>query len=69
MILSLLYFLREMIKITFLSLSGGQGKSTCSLFTAKRLAQKSPLLAIDVDPQASLTELAALEAEIAKFSD
>ena len=44
-----------MIKITFLSLSGGQGKSTCSLFTAKRLAQRQPILAIDVDPQASLT--------------
>lgn len=44
-----------MIKISFLSLSGGQGKSTCSVFTAKRLAQQYPLLAIDVDPQASLT--------------
>ncbi|EAZ88626.1 ParA family protein [Crocosphaera chwakensis] len=44
-----------MIKITFLSLSGGQGKSTCSLFTAKRLSKNSPVLTIDVDPQASLT--------------
>lgn len=51
----LLDLVREMIKITFLSLSGGQGKSTCSLFTAKRLAQLAPVLAIDVDPQASLT--------------
>ncbi len=44
-----------MIKLTFVSLSGGQGKSTCALFAAKRLGFSEPVLSVDVDPQASFT--------------
>ena len=43
------------IKIAITSLSGGQGKSTLSLFLARKLASIAPTLAIDTDPQHNLT--------------
>lgn len=42
-------------KIAITSLSGGQGKSTLSLFLARQLASIAPTLAIDTDPQHNLT--------------
>ena len=43
------------IKIAVTSLSGGQGKSTLSLFLARKLSTIAPTLAIDTDPQHNLT--------------
>lgn len=43
------------IKIAVTSLSGGQGKSTLSLFLARKLSAIAPTLAIDTDPQHNLT--------------
>ena len=43
------------IKIAITSLSGGQGKSTLSLFLARKLSHLAPTLAIDTDPQHNLT--------------
>lgn len=43
------------IKIAITSLSGGQGKSTLSLFLARRLSHIAPTLVIDTDPQHNLT--------------
>lgn len=45
-----------MLTISAISLSGGQGKSTVSLFLAKMLAEAGyTVLAIDADPQGNLT--------------
>lgn len=45
-----------MLKISSISLSGGQGKSSLVLFLAKKLASKGhSVLAIDADPQHSLS--------------
>lgn len=41
--------------ITIASLSGGQGKTTTAYFLARSLAENFRVLAIDADPQASLT--------------
>jgi chromosome partitioning protein len=47
-----------MLTISAISLAGGQGKTTTTLLTAKNLAQRGfKVLAIDADPQASLTFL------------
>lgn len=43
------------IKIAITSLSGGQGKSTLSLFLARKLSQIAPTLVVDTDPQHNLT--------------
>ena len=43
------------IKIAVTSLSGGQGKSTLSLFLARQLSAVAPTLVIDTDPQHNLT--------------
>ena len=43
------------LKIAVTSLSGGQGKSTLSLFLARKLSAIAPTLAIDTDPQHNLT--------------
>lgn len=45
-----------MFIVAISSLSGGQGKTTCSIFLGKYLAQKGiPTLLVDGDPQHSLT--------------
>lgn len=45
-----------MLKITTASFSGGQGKTTCTLFLGKKLAEKGyRVLLVDADPQANLT--------------
>ncbi|MFP3490536.1 AAA family ATPase, partial [Staphylococcus sp. SIMBA_130] len=42
----------------FLNFKGGSGKTTSSIHTAQRLALKGyRILAVDIDPQASLTSL------------
>ena len=43
------------LKIAVTSLSGGQGKSTLSLFLARKLSEIAPTLVIDTDPQHNLT--------------
>jgi len=53
-----------MITIAIASLSGGQGKTTTSLFLSRLLACKGyPTLAIDADPQHNLTTYMGLELE------
>ncbi|VEP15420.1 Cobyrinic acid a,c-diamide synthase (fragment) [Hyella patelloides LEGE 07179] len=47
--------------IAITSLSGGQGKSTLSLFLARRLSKEAPTLAIDTDPQHNLTTYLGVE--------
>lgn len=44
-----------MLTIAIASLSGGQGKSTTTLFLARKLASLYPTLVIDADPQHNLT--------------
>jgi chromosome partitioning protein len=51
-----------MIAVAIASLSGGQGKTTASLFLSRLLASRGyPTLAIDADPQHSLTTYLGLE--------
>lgn len=50
--------------ISCVSLAGGQGKTTCSLFTARYLAhQNQKVLLIDADPQSSLTTFLRFEVD------
>ncbi len=50
-----------MLTIAVASLSGGQGKSTTTLFLARKLAFLYPTLVIDADPQHNLTTYLGLE--------
>lgn len=50
-----------MLTIAIASLSGGQGKSTTTLFLARKLAFLYPTLVIDADPQHNLTTYLGLE--------
>jgi chromosome partitioning protein len=51
-----------MIAVAIASLSGGQGKTTASLFLSRLLASRGyPTLAIDADPQHNLTTYLGLE--------
>ena len=50
-----------MLTIAIASLSGGQGKSTTTLFLARKLASLYPTLVIDADPQHNLTTYLGLE--------
>ncbi len=52
-----------MLTIAIASLSGGQGKSTTTLFLARLLASLYPTLVIDADPQHNLTTYLGLELE------
>lgn len=52
-----------MLTIAITSLSGGQGKSTTSLFLARKLAKAYPTLVVDADPQHNLTTYLGLELE------
>lgn len=52
-----------MLTIAIASLSGGQGKSTTTLFLARKLAGLYPTLVIDADPQHNLTTYLGLELE------
>ncbi len=50
--------------ISAISLAGGQGKSTISLFLSRLLtAENSPVLLIDADPQSSLTTFLGFQVE------
>ena len=49
------------ITIAITSLSGGQGKSTLSLFLARKLSSIAPTLVIDTDPQHNLTTYLGVE--------
>ncbi|WP_013325575.1 ParA family protein [Gloeothece verrucosa] len=52
-----------MLILAIVSLSGGQGKTTCALFLGKRLAKEGwPTLVVDADPQHNLTTY--LEAKV-----
>ena len=50
-----------MLTIAIASLSGGQGKTTTTLFLARKLALSYPTLVIDADPQHNLTTYLGLE--------
>ncbi len=50
-----------MLTIAIASLSGGQGKTTTTLFLARKLALIYPTLVIDADPQHNLTTYLGLE--------
>ncbi|MGK7898676.1 MAG: ParA family protein [Xenococcus sp. (in: cyanobacteria)] len=50
-----------MLIIAVASLSGGQGKTTNTLFLARKLALTYPTLVIDADPQHNLTTYLGLE--------
>lgn len=53
-----------MLKLSLASLSGGQGKTTVSLFLGKLLAAKGlNVLLVDADPQASLTFYLGMEVQ------
>ncbi len=50
--------------LSFLNFKGGSGKTTSSIHTAQRLALKGyRVLAVDIDPQASLTSLFGFQPE------
>ena len=49
--------------LTIASLAGGQGKTATCYFVAKLLARTAPVLAIDADPQASLSFFLGHEVE------
>ncbi|MDD9729208.1 plasmid partitioning protein RepA [Mameliella sp. AT18] len=51
--------------LSFLNFKGGSGKTTSSIHTAQRLALKGyRVLAVDIDPQASLTTLFGYQPEV-----
>lgn len=51
--------------LSFLNFKGGSGKTTSAVHTAQRLAMKGyRVLAVDIDPQASLTSLFGFRPEI-----
>ncbi|AHD03439.1 chromosome partitioning protein ParA (plasmid) [Leisingera methylohalidivorans DSM 14336] len=51
--------------LSFLNFKGGSGKTTSSIHTAQRLALKGyRVLAVDIDPQASLTTLFGYRPEV-----
>ncbi|MCT7953444.1 ParA family protein [Ancylothrix sp. C2] len=61
-ILILVVYIYAMITVAIASLSGGQGKTTASLFLSRRLASLGyPTLVIDADPQHNLTTYLGLE--------